>query len=209
MLNRGLVRVQRSRRGREVVCWVLRVDAILDGVALDLDVVLFKGESLARGDPQLPAHDVDPRHLRDSVFDLNAGVHFHEVELAIFDEELDGPCVGVVGCANTFAGSFADLLPEVGVERRTRCLLDDFLVATLERTVPFAEVADVTVPICQYLYFDVFRCFEVLLDVYRIVAEVRFALALSAFERVVDFGLAANDLHPRPPPPPSALIAMG
>ena len=71
-------------RGGEVLGRVLGVDAALDGVAAQLDVVLADRELLAGGDADALAHDVDARdHLGHAVLDLDAGVHLEEEVLAV------------------------------------------------------------------------------------------------------------------------------
>jgi len=175
---------------------VLGVDPVLDRVALDPDVVLGEGQFLASSDPDLPADDVDVRHLLGGgVLDLDPGVDLHEVELAIFDEELHGPSVRVACLPDPPAGGVADLLAQFLRERRTRRLLDHFLVAPLQRAVPLAEMADVAVLVGEDLDLDVLGCFEVLLDVHRVVVEVGFALALCRLQRVVDVLGVVDDLH--------------
>jgi hypothetical protein len=143
------------------------------------------------------------------VFDLNPGVDLHEVELPIFDEELDGAGVGVARRVDASLCCLADLLAEVVVENRGGCFLDDLLVATLERAVPLAEVADVAVFVGQNLDFDVVGSLQILLDVDGAVIEVGFTLPLGGFKLLFDLAFAVDDFQPRPPPPPSALIATG
>ncbi len=196
MPARRVVGRERARRGRELLFGGLGVDAELHRVALDFHVVLREVEFLAGGDAQLPLHHVETCHfLGDGVFDLNARVDLHEVELAVLDEELHGAGVGVVGGADTAAGSLADALAQVVGERRRRGLLDDLLVAALERTVALAEVADVAVLVGENLHLDVARRFEVLFDVDGGVVEVRLALALCRLELLVDLVLGVDDLQ--------------
>jgi len=104
-------------RGREVCGRVLGVDAVFDRVAVDFYIVLGEGEFLAGGNPQLPPDDVDAGHLlANGVFDLDACVHLHEVELAVLDEELDGPGIRVPGLADALAGRLADFRAQLLVK---------------------------------------------------------------------------------------------
>ena len=82
-LGRGLERGERAGRGQEVVRGVLGVEPHLDRRARERDVRLRVAERLARGDAQLLAHEIDPRHrLGHRVLDLEARVHLEEEELA-------------------------------------------------------------------------------------------------------------------------------
>ena len=64
---------------------VLGVDAAFDRVALNLDIVLRDIEFFAARDAQLFADDIDAGdHFGDRVLDLQARVHFYEIELAVF-----------------------------------------------------------------------------------------------------------------------------
>src|SRR5471030_2809226 len=79
-----------ARRRRELER-VLGVDAALDGVAGQHHVALAEAQLLAVGDADLFLHDVDAGdHFGDRVFDLHAGVHLDEIELAVFIQELEG-----------------------------------------------------------------------------------------------------------------------
>ena len=102
----------RSPGGQEAAAGILRVDAGLDGVAVQGDVVLRDRQLLAGGDAHLQFDQVDAGdHLGDRVFDLQAGVHLHEEELVGTvggDDELDGAGAGVVHAARGVAGRGAD-----------------------------------------------------------------------------------------------------
>ena len=54
-------------------------------------------QPLAERNPQLPLHEIDPRHhLRDRMLDLQPRVHLEEIELAVLvEQELDGAGVRV------------------------------------------------------------------------------------------------------------------
>ena len=77
---------------------VFGVQARLDGVAAQRDLVLREGQGLARGHAQLPLHQVQARdHLGDRVLHLQAGVHLQEVVVQVLvDDVLDGAGAAVV-----------------------------------------------------------------------------------------------------------------
>ena len=82
-----------ARAGPEVVGGILGVDAALDRVAAELDLLLRQRQLPAGGDADLLLHQVDARdHLGHRVLDLDARVHLHEVERAVLvQQELDRP----------------------------------------------------------------------------------------------------------------------
>ncbi len=72
-------------------CRVLGVDAALDGVAVEFHVLLLHRKLRAIGDADLFAHKINAGdHLRDRMLDLQARVHFDEIEFAVLVEILDG-----------------------------------------------------------------------------------------------------------------------
>ena len=98
--------LHRAGAGHEGVR-VLGVDAALDRVAGDLDVLLPDRQLLATGDQQLLAHQVDAGdQLGHRMLHLDAGVHLDEVEAAVLEQELEGAGAAV---ADADAGIDADL----------------------------------------------------------------------------------------------------
>ncbi len=92
------------------------------------------------------------------MLDLDAGVHFHEVEMVVLiQQELDGARVLVIHGARGFSREFADVFAlRLGDLRRGRDL-DQFLVAALNGTVALEQVDHVAVAVAQHLYFDMAR----------------------------------------------------
>ncbi len=63
-------------------------------------------------------HQIDARdRFRDRMFDLKAGVHLDEVELAVLEEELDRAGAGIAEVGNGARAGGADLGPLFLVER--------------------------------------------------------------------------------------------
>ena len=137
------------------------------------DVGLAEAERLARGDPDLRRDEVDAgQHLGDRVLDLDAAVDLDEVEVArAVDEELERPDVLVAGRDDRRDGPLGEVRPGRGRERRRRRLLEDLLVAPLDRAVALAEVDAVAVAVDDDLDLDVAVLVEPLLEVERVVAE--------------------------------------
>ena len=171
-----------------------------------------KRQRLARGDQDLLAHDVDAGdRLGHAVLDLHARVHLQEEVLAVLGQQaLDRARAAVVDGARGVDGDLADPLAQLVVDQRRRRLLDQLLVAALDRAVALAEVDDVAVPVGQHLDLDVARVGQVALEVDGRVGEELLALARRALERVLRACPASSATRkPLPPPPPAALTAIG
>ena len=80
-------------------------------------------------------------------------------------------------------------------ERRRRRLLDQLLVAPLDRALALAEVDDVAVLVAEDLELDVARRLDVLLDVDVAHAERGLGLALRRLDRMRQLAGRAHDAH--------------
>ena len=106
----------KTGRRQEALIGIFGVDAALDGVAvggqrsLGIDV-----EGFAPCDPNLPLHQVHARHhFRHRVLDLDACVHFDEVQAAVLiHQELDRARILVTDGAQCFAENAANLLTKL------------------------------------------------------------------------------------------------
>ncbi len=114
---------------------------------------------------------------------------------SLVEQPLDRPGVAVADGAGGIDGNLAYPLAESGVDRRRRRLLDQLLVAALDRAVALAEVDDVAMRVGKHLHLDVPRILEVALDVDRRVREVRLALAPGGFEGALRFLGGTDDLE--------------
>jgi hypothetical protein len=92
---------------------------------------------------------------------------------------------------------------------RRRRLLDQLLVAALQRAVALAEVDRGAVEVGEHLDLDVARAFEVALEVALAPAERGLGLALGGLERLAHLVGVVTTFMPRPPPPNIALTATG
>ena len=90
---------------------MLGIDTALDSMSTELDVFLAEGQLLTRSDADLLLHDVDAGdHLRDGVFNLHAGVHLDEIELAVLKQELESARTAIADLATGFGTAFTDLV---------------------------------------------------------------------------------------------------
>src|SRR3569623_2559884 len=88
---------------------VLGVDAALDGMTVDDDVLLRAGQVTACSDTNLFQHEIDAcNHFSDRMLDLDAGVHFDEIELAVLVKELDGTDAEIIHLAHRLGANLAN-----------------------------------------------------------------------------------------------------
>ena len=133
------------------------------------------------------------------MLDLEARVHLEEEVLALAREEaFDRPRRAVPDGTGGVDRDPADLGAELLVDGRGRRLLDELLVAALDRAVALAEMDDGSVPVGEHLHLDVTRVVEVALDVDGRVGEVRLPFAASGLERALDLVRRGDDLEALP-----------
>ena len=147
--------------------------------------------------------------LGHRVFDLEAGVHLDEVELAILEEKLQRSRVAVAELLDRGAGDGADLGALVVVERRRARLFQHFLVAALERAIALAEMDHGALVVGEDLHLDMARLVEIFFDIDGVVAERRLGLAPRHGQRRRQGIRGFRDLHAAPAAPPAALINTG
>ena len=152
-------------------------------------------------DPQLLLDQVEPvDQLGDRVLDLQPRVHLEEEELAgssAVGEELDGAGADVAGTrARARPPPRRSRSRSSGVDDRRGRLLDDLLVAALQRALALAEVDDVAVGVAEHLDLDVARALEVALDEHAVVAEAGQRLAPGRGQRRLEARRRRDDAHP-------------
>ena len=199
--------------GEESVGRVLARDAAFDRPSARRDGFLSERKPLARGDAQLPLHEIDARHeLGDRVLDLDARVHLEEVERSLrVEQELARAGVDIAR----------------GTRRRDRGLAHargaaPAITATLgassiifwwRRWTEHSRSPSVSMVPCmspEHLDLDVARADDVLLDVHRVVAErvLRFALGRRRAPPRAPRGSRTTRM-PFPPPPAAAFSSTG
>ena len=132
-------------------------------------------QPLAPCDSNLPLDEVDAgHHLGNRVLDLQSRVHLEEIEPAVVrQEELDGPGARVAHRARNRRGGRRHGLPQLRRDSDRRRLLDDFLMAPLDRALAFDERQHRSVLVAKDLHLDVPRPRQPSLEVDRGVAECR------------------------------------
>src|SRR5439155_14818613 len=158
-------------RRSEAARRVLGVDPQLDRVAAARSGAAAVPKRFARCDPDLLADEVEPGdELGDRMLDLEACVQLDEGERAVRpDEELEGAGVAVADVPRGALGRGLHRLALLVVERGRRRLLDQLLMAALDRALALAAGEDVAVVIAEHLDLDVTGRRDHLLDVERAV----------------------------------------
>ncbi|MCY1344045.1 hypothetical protein D9M69_300730 [compost metagenome] len=183
---------EQARARLEVAARVFGVQACLDRVAAGLQVFCQFGQRWQIAGRQFdhPAHQVDaPDLFGDAVLDLQAGVHFEEVEalgLAVVDE-LDGAGAAVADRLGQLDRRRAQFLGHAGRQVRRRGFLQHLLVAALHRAVAYAEGQHLALAVAEHLHFQVAGALDVLLDEHAGVAEVVLPEALDRLEGIRQF----------------------
>ncbi len=173
-LARGLlIAHQTADRRQEAAARVLGVDAGLDRPAVQPDIVLAERQRLAGRDLDHQLDQIDAGdQLGHRVLDLQPGVHLEEVEVAVaVDDELDRAGRVVADGAGQGHRLLAHGAARRLVQERRGRLLDDLLVAPLDRAFALAQVDDVAVAVAEDLDLDVARLDHVFLDEHAVVAE--------------------------------------
>ena len=117
------------------------------------------GRRLTVGDHQLELDQIQAGgEFGDRVLDLQAGVHLEEVEVTLLvGEELDRARADVADRGRGQAGGLEQPVPHPrnAFDQRRRRLLDDLLVAALDRAFPLADRPHRAVPVGHHLHLDV------------------------------------------------------
>ena len=133
------------------------------------------------------------------MLDLDPRVHLHEVELVFGpEEELHGPGVRVADGLGAPDRGLPHGPPDLGIDGRAGRLLDQLLVAALDRALPLAQVVHVAVPVGEDLDLHVARALDEPLQVDRRVVEGGVRLVPGHRERPLQVPGGGDDAHPLP-----------
>ncbi len=148
--------------------------AALDSVAANLDRAGNDVAQLFAGcNAELRLYEIDTGdHLRHRMLDLDARVHFDEVQLAVFiHQKLDGAGVHIADVFQALFQRRADLFAHLRRDLQRRRFLDHLLMAALDGALALAQRKNVAVLIGEDLKFDVAWALDKLLHVEVAVAE--------------------------------------
>ncbi len=126
------------------------------------------------------------------------------------EQPLDRPGRAIARRPRGVHGDLADPRAQLRVDGGRRRLLDELLMAPLDRAVALAEEQHGAVRVGEDLRLDVTRVLEVALDVDGVVGEVLEALPLRRLEGARSASEASETSSmPLPPPPAAALMIRG
>ena len=184
----------------EIPTWIFGVEACLDGMAVGFQTFaqFAQGRQITGRQRHHPAHQIHAPHLfGDTVFDLQTGVYFKEVETLGFavEHKLHGAGAAVVHCLGQLDRCGTQLIGHAVGQVGRWGFFKDFLIATLDGAIAHAEGNDVTSTVAEHLDFKVAGALDVLLDKHASVAEVVLAKTFDRFEGFAQFRRAAADAH--------------
>jgi len=115
---------------------------------------------------------------------LNPRIHFDEVKLVRVgvDQKLHGAGAAIVHRVSDGQRGIADLFPQLRVEVDRRGDLDDFLMPTLQRTIPLEQMHEPTVLVAHQLHFDMPRALNKFFEEHVAGAEGIQTFALCRFQ---------------------------
>src|ERR1044071_7607834 len=131
------------------------------------------------------------------MLDLQTRVHLEKIEIVsgVSNEKLDRTRARVIHGAPDLHRCLTHAVSQLRIVDRRRTFFDDFLMATLNRTLAFAEMDHIAVRVAKYLYLNMAWTFDRLFEVQRRVAERRGSFGLSSFERGTEIGAAGDESH--------------
>src|SRR5579883_1730282 len=96
------------------------------------------------------------------MLDLKPRIHFEEVEASILGgDEFDGSRRIIIDSTGQSERLFAHHAARLLIDKRGRCLLDQFLVAALNRALTLAKINYISMLIAEHLDFDMPRIGDV------------------------------------------------
>ena len=164
-------------------------------------------------DQDLRAHQINARDdLRHRVLHLDARVHLDEkpfVRVEI-EQKLDRAGVVVANPLGDLHRGVAQFLAHERIELHRGRDLDHFLMAALDRAIPFVQVQEVAMAVPEHLHLDVLGAGNVFLEKHRGIAKSAARLIARLIQQVCQVRrLRDHARMPRPPPPNAALIISG
>ena len=131
-----------------------------------VNLLLAQRQGFASRHSDLPGHQVlASDHLGYRMLDLQPGVHFQEVELAVIGQQKLHSASALIihrSCSRqgSIAHGFAQLWADGGAGR----FFNDFAMATLHRAIALAEKNQVAMAVAEDLHLDMSRIDQRLLQ---------------------------------------------
>ncbi|MCY1173559.1 hypothetical protein D9M73_137230 [compost metagenome] len=132
------------------------------------------------------------------MFDLQARVHFDEIELAIFPQEFDRAGTAIAHIGHGSRADAAHARAVLFAQHGRGGFFEHLLVAALERAVAFAQMDGVAIAVAKHLKFDVARVAEIFFEIDGGIAERGLRLAAGLLHQRFELILGGADLHAAP-----------
>ena len=165
-------------------------------MAVDGEIRLLQRQGLTGGNAQLPFDQIQPGdHFCYGMFDLQAGVHFHEGEAVAFNDEFHRAGADIADRLGGGDRRLPHRRPHFRPHAGGWGFLDDFLVPALDGAIPFEQMHGVAVAIGEDLDFNVARAGEVAFHQHPVIAEAAAGFALGGGEAGGENGIALHNAH--------------
>ena len=129
------------------------------------------------------------------MLDLQTGVHLDEIELAILPEKLDCASAAVPHIGHGICANGAHPVALGGGQYRRGRFFQNFLMATLQRTIAFAKMHGLTFAVAEYLKLDMARVAEIFFEIDGSIAERRLGLRSRLLHLGFKLVFGIHDLH--------------
>src|SRR5579884_1745330 len=184
-------------RREEVIVGILGIEADFHGVAARRNGLPGEREAMAGCDGDLQLDEIEAGDLfGDGMLDLQAGVHFEEIEVVMLvNEKFDGAGIGIAAGASEAHRGVAHFFAEFGSHDRRRSFLDDLLMAALHGTFAFAQGDDAAVRVGEDLNFDVAGARKIFFKVQAGIAERVHRFRGRIAEGGEEFGIGRDETH--------------
>ena len=161
------------------------------------DVVLGKAQWFPFRGANLVAHNVGERHhLRDRMLDLDARVHFHEIEAILFvKQELNSPRTGISNRFTSGDRCLSHFLTQLRRHHRRGRLFQQFLVPSLYRTLPLPKVNALAILIRHHLNLDMARMLDEFLEIDSAILECGRGFSRGGFQSMPQLIFRPHDAH--------------
>ena len=130
------------------------------------------------------------------MFYLKTCIHLQEVVVhLIVKQEFNRASAHVVACFGNVYGAFTHGRSQFRSEYRTWCFFYHFLVSSLNTTLSFEQVNNISVRICDHLNLNVSRTCYIALNKYRTIAKSVFRFRDGTHHLAFEFMLIFHKSH--------------
>ena len=137
---------------------IFGIDSTFNYIAVCEDAVLSAGKLCTCGNSYLPLNNIKScYHFRNTVFNLQTGVHFHKVEVVVhIKQKFNCACIDIVDCLCRLNSRNHHLFTGFLVKSGAWTFFNHLLVLSLNRAFTLTKTNDIAVFITQELHFNVF-----------------------------------------------------